>query len=370
MQFALAVLAATCQDTRKRKEIRDLSADEWMAYKSAIRAMQSDGSYQRLGQMHIDAYKSIHGDVPFLQWHRIYLCKFEDEVRKHSSIPDIGLPYYAGWKDSSKYGPGSIEKSPVFQETYLGAGDGGCVDSNSNTIFANQRSSLGGDHCISREFSSSKSVSQDSEIQHLVKIDDYTTFTNFLQYNYHAEIHFYIGGDMKDIRSINDPAFFNHHGGVDYLYDKYQSNNNDYDPNNIRSGNSKAKLFEEYTYGDSHANRVCCGDYQEYSGGQGIVNETAPPPPPEATETESAPVLNEPATTEELAALGIPADASDSQNQWNNFKMAISNGTSGSFISDLVNSNLSGSPPAKNSSSSFVTLGIHMAVTGLITLII
>ena len=54
------ILAAKCGDTRVRKEIRDMSQDEWTAYKAAIKSMQNDGSYKKLAQAHVEVVRRTY----------------------------------------------------------------------------------------------------------------------------------------------------------------------------------------------------------------------------------------------------------------------------------------------------------------------
>ena len=53
------ILAAKCGDARVRKEIRDMSQDEWTAYKAAIKSMQNDGSYQKLALAHVEIFCAV-----------------------------------------------------------------------------------------------------------------------------------------------------------------------------------------------------------------------------------------------------------------------------------------------------------------------
>ena len=352
MLFSTVITAARCGDTRVRKEIRDMSREEWTAYKAAIKSMQADGSYQSLAQIHVDIFQQIHGGYNFAQWHRIYLCKFEDEVRKHSSISDIGIPYYAAWEDSARYGANSIDNSPVFTEQYFGAGKGKCVKADNNTIFTSATTNIGGTHCISRQFDHTRGISQRASIQHLeTGTSNFKQFSDLLQVGYHAETHLFIAGDMAQHHSVNDPIFFSHHASVDQIYDQFQASKKDFDANSIPENSAKAAMFPEYTYGDAHANKVCCADYQAYSGSQGFGNPT-PTNPPNATATgTNTTVQNTPASADALANLGIPADKVDKQNDWNGFKSAFAKGQGASFVQNLLNNNSTGSTKGKPSSS-------------------
>ena len=359
MIFSSIIYAATCGDTRVRKEIRDMSQAEWTSYKNAIKAMQQDGSYQNLAKIHVDMFSKLHGNYIFAQWHRIYLCKFEDEMRKHSDNPNIGIPYYAAWADSVAYGSNTVDKSPVWTEQYFGAGDGSCVEASNNTIFASQTTNVGGSHCITRQFDHSRGISGTESINNLQKgAANFKQFSDLLQAGFHAEPHLFISGDMANPWSVNDPIFFSHHASVDYVYDGFQAAHNDYNPNDIPDNSQQAVAFNQYTYGQSHANQVCCGNYQPYSGGQGFAaNGTAPPTPPPSNSTNGTVVQNKPVSAADLAGLGIPASKVNSQNDWNNFKVAFANGTGASFVKDLLNNQNSSSvvPKVGKSSASIMT---------------
>eukprot|EP00835_Amoeboradix_gromovi_P004417 NODE_343_length_10566_cov_0.542371.p2 type:complete len:376 gc:universal NODE_343_length_10566_cov_0.542371:3872-4999(+) len=362
MLFIVGIFAATCADTRVRKEIRDMSSAEWTSYKNAIRAMQKDGSYQDFASKHVQIFSQIHGNYIFAQWHRVYLCKFEDLVRAHSpDNPNIGVPYYAAWEDSGKYGPNTVDRSPVFSDQYFGAGSGTgqCINASPNSIFESSSTTVGGNHCIVRNFDHSRGISGRASIQNLATgTANFMQFSDLLQVGYHAETHLFVSGDMAQHWSVNDPIFFSHHASVDYVYEQFQESKNDYNPNTVSDNQQKVKLFEQYTYGDAHANNVCCGDYQAYSGSNGLPLSQPPATnttKPSNNSNNGTVVQNKPASAADLAKLGIPASKASKQTDWNNFKTAFANGNGSSFVSDLLKNNQAGPVKPKTGSSAQIS---------------
>eukprot|EP00834_Sanchytrium_tribonematis_P007735 NODE_751_length_4217_cov_0.448762.p1 type:complete len:365 gc:universal NODE_751_length_4217_cov_0.448762:366-1460(+) len=346
MLFTVGIFGSQCSNTdRVRKEVRDMTPEDWADYKQALRAMQTDGSYQKQAQIHVDIFGKVHGNYVFAQWHRIYLCQFEDEVRKHANNKALSIPYYAAWEDSYKYGATNLDQSPVFSEQYYGAGkgDGSCVTSSAQTIFESASTNVGGNHCVQRKYDHSRAVSGRDAVTQLYKnSNDFKQFSDLLQVGYHAEQHLFINGDMGQHYSANDPIFFAHHASVDYLYDEYQDAHNDYDPNSIPENSQQAAIFSQYTYGDAHANKVCCVTYVPYGGGN------APAPTNETAQV----VVNKKASDADMAKLGISPEQAAKQDQWNSFKESVANNSNIPFIKDLLNGNNTAGVKPKTGSSS------------------
>ena len=266
----LFTYAANCGDNaRVRKEIRDLTTEEWQDYKQAVRAMQKDGSYERLAQLHVDTAKKTHLVYTFLIFHRRYLFEFEDELRKHTKNPNATIPFYAAFDDSITYGKSSIDKSPAFSEEYFGAGpgDGSCVKATEDTIFVSANTTVGGKHCITRDFDRNQSISTREDLtQLIVGVSNFKMFTNLLEGGYHREIHMFINGDMGHVWSVNDPILFSHHSLLDYVYDEFQLEHNHYSVDDIPGANETVPSFTDDSYEDIHKNKHFCASYQPYSG--------------------------------------------------------------------------------------------------------
>ncbi len=357
MLFISSVIAAECgADGRVRKEVRDLTREEWMDYKQGLREMQKSGDYDKLAATHVKAFASIHGNYVFAQWHRLYLFEFEDTLRKYTKNPLATIPYYAAWEDSYKYGATTIDKSPIFGMYFgAGSGKGECVEATEDTVFYSGKTSIGGNHCITRSYDHNKGISGRDSIETLYKSSStFEQFSDLLQVGYHAETHLFMNGDMAQHWSVNDPVFYSHHCGVDYLYDAYQMAHNDFDSSKLKDNGLKAAEFSQYTYGDAHANKVGCVTYVPYSKRESYESEkidlpsnsTTPTTPnnpssPLSTETEAADVgrkviLNKPASEEELAQLGIPPEKASKQEDWNSFKEKVAKGQGIPVVKDLL----------------------------------
>ncbi len=343
MLFSFAIHASQCtNDVRVRKEVRDMSPEEWADYKQAVRAMQEDGSFNKQGAIHLSLFGKVHGGYNFGPWHRAFLCGYEDEVRKHAKNKQLTVPYYAAWEDAYTYGANSIDRSPIFSEKYFGAGDGkGCVKSSPDTIFQTNMSPNGGNHCVLRRYNHDQAISGRDAIEFLQKeTTDFKDFSDVLQVGYHAETHLFVAGDMSQHWSANDPIFYSHHAAVDAIYDGYQENHKDFDPASIPGANDKIFGFEQYTYGDAHAGNICCVKYEQYS----------------KKADGSAIVTNKPANATDLANLGIPQDKVEKQDDWNALKENLAKISGIPLISAMVNKENTGADKEKPTDSSSATL--------------
>eukprot|EP00834_Sanchytrium_tribonematis_P006297 NODE_451_length_7265_cov_0.799609.p2 type:complete len:402 gc:universal NODE_451_length_7265_cov_0.799609:1767-562(-) len=378
MLLSLISVYSACTEKRLRKEVRDMSPEEWLDFKTAVKTMQKTGEYQKMAEIHVQVFPKVHGNYVFAQWHRIYLCKFEDAVRKHSKNPYLTIPYYAAWEDADLYGPTSTDKSPVWTEQYYGAGTGSCVLSDDQTIFGTADTDVGGKHCVARQFNHSRAISGSAAINGLVQTPSFHDFSDFLQVGYHAEQHLFVLGDMGQHWSANDPIFMAHHASVDCLYERYQNATGDYDPSKLKENSQKAQIYPEYTYGDAHMNQICCATYQPYQGGYkapvavtpttNFTNSSLPTStnllprvasptdvPTPSTNGSTQIVANPPASDDQMAKLGISSQQAQKQQGWNDFKQDLAKKMGIPFITDLLDQNATELLNLANRTTSYVT---------------
>jgi hypothetical protein len=101
LSFAVStfVLQASAQCTgplRVRKEVRDLSPDEWTAYKQAVAALASANDpaiqYDNWTSTHMTYSREGHNTPQFFPWHRAFTLRFENALRRMN--PNVTLPYW------------------------------------------------------------------------------------------------------------------------------------------------------------------------------------------------------------------------------------------------------------------------------------
>ena len=309
MIFHLLTFSLRCtKTTRIRKEVRDLSNEEWADYKQAIRAMQEDGTYEKFARIHVKHAELTHGVYGFLLWHRIFMLKFEDALRNHTNNPMATVPYYAAFEDSEMYGPSSIDKSPIFSKHYFGTDrtQEDCVIAENSTIFVSAHTNIPNSHCVKRIFDKSIKIGNGESIKQLIKgtQGNFRLFANLFETGYHDEVHKFIGGDMEEFWSVNDPILYSHHSFVDYVYTQFQETYNHYDPSKIPGSLIPAEYYSEYLLGDAHENKIDCAKYVPFSDGRGIKDENPEDP------------------------IG--------KDEWNMFKTAVANGQGAEYLNNLL----------------------------------
>jgi hypothetical protein len=224
-----------------------MSTAEKDDFKAALAAMAAVTPAQILADptlMNYDDFALIHGQslqqhgtVWFLSWHRVFLFKFEEQLRKHK--PCAVVPYW----DWSLDAPSEIG-SPVFGASQLGGklgiGTDFCVDTGSTaTIFSpagtapfgsasNSHSTPAGmPTCVSRR----ASVSAFTDMSTLIGMcatASFATFAPNIEGSPHGSVHMYVGGTslghMGNIKwSPDDPLFWLHHGFIDAVWAAWQA---------------------------------------------------------------------------------------------------------------------------------------------------
>jgi hypothetical protein len=98
-----------------------MTLKEWSTFKEAMLAIYSTKSNKKHNEtisdywtgMHLDHVPDAHNTAQFFPWHRLYVKKFEDEMR--TLFPTLTIPYW-DWSVDTK----SLLKSPIFTAKYLG----------------------------------------------------------------------------------------------------------------------------------------------------------------------------------------------------------------------------------------------------------
>jgi tyrosinase len=212
LRFAL--LAQPVLVTRKNQKA--VESDFPDRFKAAIQTMISQGNYSRIVDIHADMDHRMHsmngpvGTRRFLPWHRIYLTKFEAELR----IVDAGLcvPYWDWANDRAV---------PSWLADFLPQGT----------------TDLSGNPIVLARFPGTDPQTPDlptqGDVDAAAGITNYLDFTAALE-EVHNTVHNWVGGfgddgtpgTMADIMySPSDPLFWMHHAFIDLQWARWQVNN-------------------------------------------------------------------------------------------------------------------------------------------------
>jgi tyrosinase len=173
---------------------------------------------------------AAHSGPAFLPWHRYLLLRFEGYLRVAVGDPDFRLPYWDWAADAALADP---RQSPLWADTALGRFTAPgtwqvrVVPAERGLTRLAQPRPL--DRALGRE-----GVLPSRDVLRAVLRDQvvydappYTSISNGFR-NYlegwegpgriHNIVHVWVGGDMTDSTSPNDPTFFLHHCNVDRIW--------------------------------------------------------------------------------------------------------------------------------------------------------
>lgn len=194
-----------------RKEIRDMTDNEWITYKNAFNLFKDKGYLADIAKIHVEVDSYAHKNGRFLPWHRMILLHVESILQMLTKNYDISIPYWDWTIDSSEPG-----KSFIFTDKYWGINDCYLV------TFPNK-------HCLIRNDKNIEPFYTKKDINRLLnKKGSYNEFRDILELVPHALVHFNVGGsegDMSQMFSPNDPIFWHHHSYIDYIWHQKQIKN-------------------------------------------------------------------------------------------------------------------------------------------------
>ncbi|KAJ1970126.1 hypothetical protein IWQ62_000166 [Dispira parvispora] len=276
-----------CNSIHMRKEWRQMTPDEQSKYVSAVKELNNGdkpSKYDEFTKLHVDNGNSTHTWPVFLPFHRLFIRKFEEQLQRID--PSVVLAYWDWSIDSAD--PSS---SPIW-ETYggTGTGDDQCMTEGE---FANWQVYYGVNgtepHCLRRSFNRGTTLGPLFPPEYLEQTsrdtNNYTEWWDTLERSPHAIVHGFMGGDMLDMGSPNDPVFWLHHTFLDKLWSEWQDKNSvtdrAYSGNNIDG--TPALLTDEIpgypgtTVADvfDTTSRLLCYEYSDSSNlqGTGIATE-------------------------------------------------------------------------------------------------
>ncbi|KAI9297366.1 Di-copper centre-containing protein, partial [Neoconidiobolus thromboides FSU 785] len=226
-----AVAGQNCAKPVTRKEVRELTQQEFNAYVSAVQKLHSSktttstyNDFEVFAQLHDRSAPNIHNNPSFLPWHREFLYRYEQSLKKINS--NITLPYW-DWTLDYEY----PHRSPILTQLMMGGnGDENndyCISDGPFSTFSMQYASDQGPHCLRRSYSEDRNITSFVPPETMVAISSDKRFSYFsypLEI-YHGYPHVGIGGDYGDFSTMyspNDPLFYLHHAFIDMLFSKWQ----------------------------------------------------------------------------------------------------------------------------------------------------
>lgn len=209
------------REVRIRKEIMDLTVDEWKAYHDAVTVLNTqiaDGhltKYDVFTKTHATEELQAHAGQYFLPYHRQLLFEFETALREIN--PEVTVPYWDWSIDHDKW-----SKSPALER--LGGAKGGPLH---GKYFRGWKTGFGLDErrYIFRNRVQGRPVGHRlfetrANYDELIRMT-WLSFPRFSWYveGTHGGPHVALGGEMSNgQKSPADPAFWSHHAFVDKIW--------------------------------------------------------------------------------------------------------------------------------------------------------
>lgn len=242
---ALFLFAALCPHstsfaTRIRKNQNTLTAAEQNAFVNAVQALKQNGTYNQFVQTHQQAFigqnNPAHRGPAFLPWHRKYIYNFETALLAADTTNTLqGLPYWEWSKDQNPNAVGS-----PWTANFLGGDGTGTGNAVTTGPFRQgQWTTLAGNPLTRNFGGSAGSLPTILDVFDVLNVSTYdvapwngtsdgnNSFRNRLEGwrgpGLHNQVHLWVGGDMLQTTSPDDPAFWLHHAEVDRLWRNWQS---------------------------------------------------------------------------------------------------------------------------------------------------
>jgi len=230
----------------KRVNHKDLTAPQKSALVKAILALKNNvdsvlhpGQQKRYDDF-VEVHKNAmmgpgmfhpmpHGTPLFYPWHRVMLRQFELALQSAAKDPTLSLPYW-DWSTAGSSNP--------FTTNFLG-GDGDAAQGGRVTTgpFAFSTGNFTirvwdnatGDPGLRREFGDDFTSFLPTSTQvaaGLAKVPyspGPSSFERVSEGMLHNPVHRWVGGNMADATSPNDPVFFLHHTFLDLLWEQWKT---------------------------------------------------------------------------------------------------------------------------------------------------
>ena len=236
-----------------RKNHADLSAAEKEAFVSAVLALKNKVKsvlkpgklrrYDDFVQVHKNAMMGPDMFMPmphkgplFFPWHRIMLRQFELALQAAAGNANIAIPYW-DWELSGANSP--------FTDNFMG-GDGDAAQGqrvvSGPFAYATKKFKIriwdqgSGDRGLLRQFGTEPGahLPTQPEVASVLTRVPYSpgpnSWESVCEGFLHNPVHNWIGGNMADASSPNDPIFFLHHCYIDMLWEKWRKQHPTIDP--------------------------------------------------------------------------------------------------------------------------------------------
>ncbi|PVU97241.1 hypothetical protein BB561_000670 [Smittium simulii] len=262
-----------CSRLVERKEIRDLSPQEWSQIRSVLNKLQQDGTFERITTLHTEQFPIGHNCATLFPLHRQIVRDFEKAGQVYDS--NFFVPYWDAARDFQ-----DPANSGIFNNNLIG-GNGNPMSDNCVTDGLQSKWSMAytTPHCLRRVFNggnnSIKPWYSPEYISSILQTSaDYEKFREAMEFTIHGAVHLGFGGEMITMQSSNDIGFYLHHANLDRLWWKWQNSN----PNNLMSyggnnlaNNSPAKLDDKLPGYNQNAKNVMILGYNDMCFNYGDV---------------------------------------------------------------------------------------------------
>src|SRR5215216_6452833 len=181
----------------------------------------------------------VHEGPAFLPWHRQYLLMIEKDLQDVSGDPSLTIPYWDWTKENSP-------SSSLWDADFMG-GNGTGADGRVTTgpfsadagNWKLAHSELGLNY-LTRKFRLDMSLPTEDDVQTVKAVAPYDvppwgpasdvnhSFRNALEGfgpgapRLHNKVHVWVGGEMREMTSPNDPVFWLHHSNCDRIWAEWQ----------------------------------------------------------------------------------------------------------------------------------------------------
>lgn len=212
-----------------RKNINTLSPSEKAKYIQGVKLLKTNGTYNQFVSNHSGPVMPLaHWGPAFLPWHREYLRRFELALQQVLGDSDYAVPYW-DWGQDALYD--NQINTPLWANNFMG-GNGSPVtlgpfsasqweifpSGNLNRNITN--SSL---PSVNQVFDT-LSISQYDSSPWNIDSNENNSFRQSLEV-IHGDVHVWVGGNMANMDSPNDPVFWLHHSNVDRIWAIWQCKN-------------------------------------------------------------------------------------------------------------------------------------------------
>ena len=216
---------------RIRKEFTSLTDAERKRHIETILTASAIGSpyreeYEQLINEHYELFRtSIHSKEHFIPWHRYYILRYENLMRKADCT---FTATYWDWSLDSRE-PFSTGSDNVWNSDTGFGGDGADADQNCVLDGPFRKGAWSrvrpdnaprGPDCVMRNFNGKPP--EEIDVLRVLNMDDFTEFELALRRELHNNVHCQVGAIMCTREAASAPEFFLHHTFIDKIWDDWQ----------------------------------------------------------------------------------------------------------------------------------------------------